>query len=47
MSEQEKVVGIKSYEGLSVFFDLVACFDGLTRCLRPFFSVGNTAHAFG
>jgi len=47
VSEQEKVVVLKSYEWLSVFFVLVACFDGLTRCLRPFFSVGHTAHAFG
>ncbi len=36
MSEQEKVVGIKSYEGLSVFLELVACLDGFTWCLRPF-----------
>jgi hypothetical protein len=47
VSEQEKVVGIKSYEGLNVFLELVACFAGLTRCLRPFFSVGNIAHVFG
>ncbi len=47
MSEQEKVVDIKSYEGLSVFLELLACFDGLTRCLRHLFSVGNTAHVFG
>ena len=44
MSEQEKVVSIKSYEGLSVFLELVACFDGFTRCLRTFFRVGNIAH---
>ena len=28
MSEQEKVVGIKSYEGMSVFLEHVACLDG-------------------
>ncbi len=26
MSEQEKVVGIKSYEGLSVYFEPCVCF---------------------
>jgi hypothetical protein len=36
VSEQEKVFGIKSYEGLSVFLDLVACFDGFTRGFRTF-----------
>jgi hypothetical protein len=36
VSEQEKVVGIKSYEGLSVFLELVASLDGLTSGLRPF-----------
>ena len=30
VSEQEKVVSIKSYEGLSVFLELVACLDGFT-----------------
>ena len=28
VSEQEKVVGIKSYEGMSVFLEHVACMDG-------------------
>ncbi len=28
MSNQEKVVGIKSYEGMSVFLEHVACLDG-------------------
>ncbi len=36
MSEQEKVVGLKGYEGFSVFLELVACWDGLTRCFRLF-----------
>ncbi len=45
VSEQEKVVGIKSYEGLSVFLELVAW--GFTWCVRPFFLVGNIAHVFG
>ena len=47
MSEQEKVVGIKSYEGLSVFLELVAWLEGFTWCVRPFFLVGNIAHVFG
>ena len=47
MSEQEKVGGITFYERLSVFLELVACFDGLTRCLRSIFIVGSTAHIFG
>jgi hypothetical protein len=37
VSEQEKVFGIKSYEGLSVFLDPVACLDGFTRCFITFF----------
>ena len=37
MSELEKVDGIKSYEGLSVFLDLVACLYGFTRCFKTFF----------
>jgi hypothetical protein len=47
VSELEKVVEIKSYEGLSVFLDVVACLDGFTRCFRRFFWVGNIAHVFG
>ncbi len=47
MSEQEKVGGITSYEGLCIFLVHFASLDGLTRCLRTFFGVGNTAHAFG
>ena len=39
MSEQGKVVGIKSYEEFSVFLELVACLYGLARCLRSFFGV--------
>jgi hypothetical protein len=30
VSEQEKVVGIKSYEGMSVYLDHVACMDGFS-----------------
>jgi hypothetical protein len=37
MSEQEKVVGVNNYEGLSVFLELVACLDGFTWCLRTLF----------
>jgi hypothetical protein len=49
VSEQEKVGGITSYEGLCIFFVLLASLDGLTStsCLRPFWGVGNTAHAVG
>ncbi len=47
MSEQEKVGRITSYEGLCLFFVLLASLDGLTSCLRTFFGVGTTAHAFG
>ncbi len=32
MSEQEKVIGIKSYEGMSVFLELVAGLDGFAWC---------------
>ena len=32
MSEQEKVVGIKSYEGMSVFLEHVACLAGFPGC---------------
>ena len=47
VSEQEKVGRITSYEGLCLFFVLLASLDGLTSCLRTFFGVGTTAHAFG
>ncbi len=45
MSDQEKVVGLKSYEGFSVFLELVACLDGLTRCFR-FFLEFEKLHMF-
>ncbi len=32
VSEHEKVVGIKSYEGLSVFLEHVACLYGFPGC---------------
>jgi hypothetical protein len=37
VSEQEKVVGITSYEGLSVFWLVFSCLDGFTWCERTFF----------
>ncbi len=40
VSEQEKVVGITSYEGLSVFLLVFACLDGFTRSCRIFFVLG-------